>query len=361
MSRFYNFSAGPAMLPQAVMEQIQAELLDWHQVGASVMELSHRSKEFKSVAEHTEQLIREILAVPKHYKVLFVHGGGQGQFTSVPMHFLRPNHYAVYLQTGAWSEIAATEAQRYGQVRVALDAKNNGYTAVAPQNSWQDFSDAEYLYYVDNETIHGLEFNNVPETGNIPLVCDMSSNIMSRPIDIEKFGIIFACAQKNLGPAGMSVVIIHEDLVERETAHIVPSFLNYKKLADKGSMVNTPTTFSWYVIGLVCEWIKKHGGVEKMEKNAKARSQLLYDFIDHSEFYINEVHPENRSRMNIPFSLADESLNQKFLEESKAAGLISLKGHRLLGGMRASMYNSMPLEGAKALRDFMQEFVKKYG
>ncbi|MCH9769707.1 MAG: 3-phosphoserine/phosphohydroxythreonine transaminase [Gammaproteobacteria bacterium] len=361
MSRIYNFSAGPAMLPTEVMQQVQTELLDWQGLGASVMEVSHRSKEFIALAEKVEQELRDLLGIPNNYKVLFLHGGAQAQFSMIPMHFLTESGYAAMAKTGLWSKIAVAEAERFGAVKTVVDVAVAGSKKIPDQSSWENYNDADYLYYCDNETVHGLEFNKVPDSKDVPLVCDMSSNILTRPIDINRFGLIFACAQKNMGPSGLCVVIIRDDLIEKSPVQTIPRIFNYKLQAEKQSMLNTPATFPWYVLGLVCEWVKKQGGIEKMHQLAQQRSSVLYELIDQSDFYNNSIVAENRSRINVAFNLKDESLNQQFLDAAKAQGLMGLKGHRAVGGMRASMYNSMPLDGAKKLHDFMIEFAEQVG
>ena len=356
MNRPYNFSAGPAALPLEVLQKVQAELLDWQNFGASILEISHRSPEFMALAKVIEANCRELLSIPDNYQVLFMHAGGQGQFSIVPMHYLTSNGYGAYIKTGSWSEISAVEAKRFGRVKVIADSANANYDSIPVPRTWQDFKDADYLYYVDNETIHGVEFGFIPETGEVPLICDMFSNLLSRPVDVSRYGLIFACVQKNLGPAGLTLVIIRDDLLQREPAHIIPKVLDYRLQAEKKSLVNTPPIFPWYVTGLVLDWVKQQGGVKVMATQADQRAKRLYNFIDGHDFYQNSVDLAARSRMNVIFHLNDESLNDNFLQAAKQAGLLGLKGHRLLGGMRASLYNSMPMAGVEALIDFMDDF-----
>ena len=356
----YNFAPGPAMLPRGVMEQAQRELLDWKGTGMSVMEISHRSKEFLALAEESEADLREILGIPGNYKVLFLQGGATSQFSMVPMNLLKEGLTADYVHTGNWSGKALKEAQRFGTVNVAASSKDVNFTTIPDRASWQLSDKAAYVYYCSNETIGGLEFHETPDVGNRPLVCDLTSHALSRPIDVSKYGIIIAGSQKNIGPSGLVIVIIREDLIGATSAHL-PSLYDYAIMAENASMYNTPATFSWYMAGLVFKWIKAQGGLAAMERNAIARSESLYQAIDTSDFYSNPVDRRYRSRMNVPFTLADATLDGKFLAEAKTAGLEALKGHRSVGGMRASIYNAMPQAGIDALIDFMRDFEKRNG
>lgn len=356
----YNFSPGPAMLPGTVMEQVQAELLDWQGTGVSVMEVSHRSKDFLSIAEQSEADLRSLMAIPANYKILFLHGGATSQFAMVPMNLLAGGKTADYLCTGVWSVKALQEARRHGNVNIAASSEADNYLSIPPRETWRLSSQPEYLYYTSNETITGVEFPSVPDVGAVPLVADMTSDFLSRPLDVSRFGVIFAGAQKNIGPAGLVVVIIREDLIGEPSTGL-PSMYDYAVMAQSGSMYNTPPTFNWYVAGLVFQWVKQQGGVEVMEQNSIKRSAKLYQLIDASGFYHNPIAPEYRSRMNVTFTLADNGLEGLFLQEAGANGLACLKGHRLVGGMRASMYNAMPEAGVDRLIDFMREFERRHG
>ncbi len=355
MDNVFNFSAGPAALPKPVMEKAQAELLNWQNLGTSVMEVSHRGKEFIQVAAEAEQDLRDLLRVPDNYKVLFCHGGARAQFAAVPMNLLGSKSKATYIDAGFWAESAIDEAQKYCEVdkfdaKVELDGK----LAVKPATEWSIADDAAYVHFCPNETIDGVEIFDLPQTDK-PIVADMSSNILSREIDVSKYGVIYAGAQKNIGPSGICIVIVRDDLLDL-ASDILPSLLNYKILAEKDSMFNTPPTFAWYLSGLVFKWLKEQGGVAALEQINREKAALLYNYIDSSEFYRNNIHPQNRSRMNVPFQLAKPELDELFLEQAKARGLVALKGHRVVGGMRASIYNAMPLEGVQALVEFMREF-----
>ncbi|MEX2962379.1 3-phosphoserine/phosphohydroxythreonine transaminase [Microbulbifer sp. TYP-18] len=357
--RKFNFSAGPAALPEAVLLQAQRELLDWGGRGCSVMEVSHRSPEFTEVAETAEQDLRDLLAIPQNYRVLFLHGGATAQFSAVPWNLLGGgDRVADYIRSGHWADKAIAEARRYGQVNVVASSEDRGFTYVPGPASWRQSENAAYLHYTPNETIGGVEFDYVPEV-TCPLVADMSSNILSRPVAVEKFGMIYAGAQKNIGPSGLAVAIVRDDLLDRALPGI-PRSLNWKVAADAGSMDNTPPTFAWYLSALVFKWIKGQGGVEAMAEQSLRKSSLLYDFIDRSDFYSSPVERGSRSRMNVPFTLADAALDHLFLQESKAAGLLNLKGHRSVGGMRASLYNAVPVEAVEALLMFMAEFEQRY-
>lgn len=359
MSRIFNFSAGPATLPQAVLEQAQAEMLDWNGSGMSVMEMSHRSKEYISIAEQAEADLREILAIPNNYKVLFLQGGASSQFAMVPMNLLGDSNQADYFKTGIWSKKAIAEAKRYCDVNIVTDSEANGFTDISDQNTWNLNSNAAYVHYTPNETINGLEFQSIPDVGDKPLVADMSSTILSRPLDVSKFGVIYAGAQKNIGPAGLTIVIIREDLVNN--ANTPPTMFSYKTHADADSMYHTPPTYGWYLAGLVFKWIKDLGGLTAMAKHNQAKAENLYAAIDNSDFYNNPINPAYRSWMNVPFTLANADLNKDFLAEAKTHGLVTLAGHRSIGGMRASIYNAMPKDGVQALIDFMNDFETRNG
>ncbi len=360
MTRKYNFSAGPAALPEVVLQQAREEMLDWHGCGMSVMEMSHRGKEFMSIAEAAEQDLRDLLAVPDNYKVLFLQGGASSQFAMVPMNLLRGKQAADYINTGAWSKKAIAEAKRFCSVNVAASSEAENFTTVPDQSDWQTSPDAAYLHYTPNETIGGVEFPFIPDTGDVPLVADMSSTILSRPLDVSRFGVIYAGAQKNVGPAGLTIVIIRDDLIG-ETLPGTPAMFDYKIHADAGSMYNTPPTYSWYLAGLVFQWLKQQGGLAAMAEINQRKADKLYAAIDQSGFYSNPVDPACRSWMNVPFTLANPELDQTFLNEAAEQGLVTLKGHRSVGGMRASIYNAMPEEGVDALIAFMAEFERKYG
>jgi phosphoserine aminotransferase len=360
MARVYNFSAGPAMLPEPVLSRARDEMLEWRGSGMCVAEMSHRGKEFMSIAARAEADLRELLAVPSNYKMLFLQGGASTQFAAVPMNLLRGATSADYLNTGSWSKKAIAEARRYGQVHVAASTEADRFTRAPRQDELTLSDDAAYVHYTPNETIEGVEFPYVPEVGDKPLVADMSSTILSRPIDVSRFGLIYAGAQKNIGPAGLVIVIVREDLLG-QTLPGTPTMLDYKVQADNDSMYNTPPTYAWYLAGLVFEWLKGLGGLEAMGKINARKAELLYKTIDDSGFFKNPVEPASRSWMNVPFTLADPELDETFIKEAKAANLTTLKGHRSVGGMRASIYNAMPQEGVEALVGFMQEFERKHG
>ena len=360
MSRVFNFSAGPAMVPQEVLERAREEMLDWQGSGMSVMEMSHRDKEFMSIASKAEADLRELMAVPANYKVLFLQGGASSQFANIPMNLLRGKNSADYINTGAWSKKAISEAKKYCKVNVVASSEDANFTYAPAQSVLKLNGDAAYVHYCPNETIGGVEFPYVPETGNVPLVADMSSTILSRPVDVSKFGMIYAGAQKNIGPAGLTVVIVREDLIG-QVIDGTPTMSDYKTHADNESMYNTPPTYSWYLAGLVFEWLKGKGGLKGMAAINKAKAEKLYAAIDGSDFYQNPVAVESRSWMNVPFTLANADLDKKFLEEAKKVGLVTLKGHRSVGGMRASIYNAMPMAGIDALVSFMADFEKRNG
>src|SRR5580692_5245407 len=356
--RAFNFSPGPAVLPLPVLEQTQGELLDWHDSGMSVMEISHRGKAFTQVAEEAEADLRELLSVPANYRVLFLQGGASAQFSLVPMNLAAPHSTVDYVNTGHWSHRAMEEAARYCAVHVAGDAGGN-YTRVPPQSELRLSDGAAYAHYTPNETISGVEFGYIPETGRVPLVADMSSSILSRPIDVSRFGLIYAGAQKNIGPSGLTVVIVRDDLIGRADPK-TPRVFDYKAVADASSMLNTPPTFAWYMAGLVFKWLKSGGGLPAATERNRIKAQTLYAAVDGSRLYENSVARDARSRMNVTFTLHRPELDAVFLAEAAAAGLHGLKGHRVLGGMRASLYNAMPLAGVEALCAFMHDFERRH-
>ncbi len=360
MSRVFNFSAGPAALPAEVLEQLRNEMLDWHGQGMSVMEMSHRGKAFVGIAQQAESDLRELLAVPANYKVLFLQGGATAQFAAIPYNLTKTDSVADYLNTGAWSKKAIGEAKRYCKVNVAADAAEGNYSSIPARATWKLTPGAAYVHYTPNETIGGVEFHSVPDVGDVPLVADMSSTILSRPVDVSRFGVIYAGAQKNIGPAGLVVVIVREDLLGRARPD-TPTVFDWKAMAADGSMLNTPATYSWYVAGAVFQWLKRQGGLAAMEKHNRAKAEKLYTAIDGSGFYRNPVQRECRSWMNVPFVLPNAELDKPFLEGAKAAGLVSLEGHRSVGGMRASIYNAMPMAGLDALVEYMKEFQRRHG
>jgi phosphoserine aminotransferase len=357
MSRIFNFSAGPAMLPADVLARAGDELLDWHGSGMSVMEMSHRGKEFISIAAEAEKDLRELLAIPASYKVLFLQGGATLQFAQVPMNLLHGKGKADYINTGEWSKKAIKEAKAYCDVHVAASSEDKNFTYAPKQ--WNVRKDAAYVHVCTNETIGGVEYHEVPKC-EVPLVADMSSHFLSRPIDISKYGLIYAGAQKNVGPAGLTLVIVREDLIGK-AAKGTPSVMDYKAQAEADSMLNTPATYAMYIAGLVFKWLKQLGGVPAIEQQNMAKAKLLYDFLDQSRFFTNPVAKEDRSRMNIPFTLKDAALDEAFLKGAAQKGMVQLKGHRSVGGMRASIYNAMPLEGVQALVAYMKEFEQEHG
>ncbi len=357
--RVFNFAAGPATLPLEVLEQARAELIDWNASGMSVMEVSHRSKAFVAVAEQAHQDLRELLAVPNNYKILFLQGGATGQFAFIPMNLAGADATADYVNTGQWSKKAIGEAKRYCKVNVAADAGGN-YSTVPTQASLKLTADAAYFHYTPNETIGGVEFSYVPQTGAVPLVADFSSTILSRPIDVSKFALLYAGAQKNIGPSGLVVVVVREDLIGKARLE-TPSVFDYKAMADDHSMLNTPPTFGWYMAGLVFQWLKKQGGLAAIGAHNQRKAEALYAAIDASPFYANPVEKHSRSWMNVPFTLAKPDLEKDFLQGAAKAGLTNLEGHRSVGGMRASIYNAMPLAGVEALISYMKEFERTHG
>ena len=360
MTRVFNFSAGPAALPEPVLRQAALEMLDWHGSGMSVMEMSHRGKEFMSIHAQALGLLRELLAVPDNYHVLFMQGGAIAENAIVPMNMLRGHASADYVDTGEWSKRSIQEARRYGQVNVAASGAQSGYIDIPPTSSWRLDPQAAYVHICANETINGVEYHHMPDVGAVPLVADMSSNLLSRPVDVSKYGLIYAGAQKNIGPAGLTIVIVRDDLVG-QALPCTPTAFDYKVVADNDSMYNTPPTYSIYMAGLVFQWLKEQGGLAAMEARNRAKAQLLYDAIDASGFYSNPVAKPSRSWMNVPFKLKDASLDDAFLKGAQAEGLVQLKGHRLLGGMRASIYNAMPLEGVQALVAYLKAFEQRFG
>lgn len=357
MSRVYNFSAGPATLPEAVLKQVQHDMLDWQGSGMSVMEMSHRGKAFVSIAEKAEADLRELLNVPSNYKVLFLQGGASGQFAGIPMNLLGSKTAADYVVTGSWGKKAVKEAGKYCDAQIVAQPEG-AFTSIPDQAGWTTRSDAAYLHYTPNETIEGVEYDFVPDSGDVPLVADFSSSFLSQPIDVSRYGLLYAGTQKNVAPAGMVIVIVREDLLGSAAA-TTPMVLDYTKQADADSMLNTPPCFTWYVAGLMFDWIKQQGGLEAMAQINQRKAAALYQTIDNSDFYANPVDVPARSRMNVPFTLADSALDGEFLKQAEAAGLTTLKGHRSVGGMRASIYNAMPEAGVQALIDFMGDFASR--
>lgn len=360
MSRAYNFSPGPAVLPLEVLDKIREDIPDWNGSGMSVMEVSHRGKAFMDVAAKAEQDVRDLLDIPDDYHVLFMQGGATLQFAMAPLNLSQSGDTVDYLQTGSWSQKAIAEASRYCSVNIAADSSDSNFCHIPPPSEWRTSENAAYLHYTPNETIGGVEFHFVPDTGEVPLVADMSSTILSRPIDVSRFGVIYAGAQKNIGPAGITLVIVRNSLLDRMRAD-APTLMTYKAYADSGSMTNTPPTFAWYVAGLVFDYLKRRGGLAAVAEVNERKAARLYQVIDDSDFYSNPVRPDARSWMNVPFILRDAELDRKFLDGAELAGLTNLKGHRSVGGMRASIYNAMPEEGVDALIEFMQEFEQANG
>ena len=360
MERIFNVSAGPAALPQEVLEQAREELVNWRGCGMSVMEMSHRGKEYMGIQAEAEADLRELMGIPANYKVLFLQGGASSQFAMVPMNLYRGKASADYLNTGEWSKKAIKEAKKYGAVNVVASSEDKNFSYAPTQDAWKLDPNAAYVHYTPNETIGGVEIFWTPETGNVPLVADMSSNILSRPIDVSRFGLIYAGAQKNIGPAGLTIVIVRDDLLG-ETVKGTPTMFDYKIAADNDSMYNTPPTYAIYIAGLVFKMLKAKGGIAAMEAVNRAKAKLLYDALDASSFYASPVAVDNRSLMNIPFTLKDAALDDEFIKGAKARGMVQIKGHRSVGGMRASIYNAMPVEGVQALVDWMKAFEKLHG
>ena len=358
--RVYNFSPGPAVLPEEVLVQAREEMLDWQGSGMSVMEMSHRGKEFMSIAERARTDLRDLLGIPANYKALFLQGGASAQFAAVPLNLLRGKNRADYVHTGEWAKKAIGEAKKFCAVSIAASSEDENFTYAPRQPAWRLDPAAAYVHYTANETIGGVEFQWVPDTGAVPLVCDLSSSVLSRPLDVGKFGAIYAGAQKNIGPAGLTIVIVREDLIGH-AALGTPSVFDYKVQADNDSMYNTPPTYAIYIAGLVLQWLKAKGGLAAMEKINVAKAGLLYDLLDSSGFYRSPVARDDRSRMNVPFTLSDSARDDAFLKQAAQQGLTQLKGHRSVGGMRASIYNAMPLAGVKALVEFMRDFERRQG
>ena len=360
MERIYNFSPGPATLPTSVLERARDELLNWRSTGMSVMEVSHRGKEFLELAERSVATFRELLAIPDNYRILFLQGGATMQFAALPLNLAGSGDIADYVTTGNWGVKAVGEARRYLRANEAATGRDGNFTSIPDPATWRVSDDARYLHLVANETVVGVEFHEVPEVSDAPIVADMSSTLLSRPVDINRFGVIYAGAQKNIGPPGVTVVIVREDLLGRARPE-TPTVVNYQVMADTDSMSNTPPTFAWYVAGLVLEWVREQGGLDAMAERNHRKASKLYAAIDGSDFFDNPVDPACRSWMNIPFTLADTSLDAVFLKESAEAGLANLKGHRLVGGMRASIYNALPEAGVDALIAFMSDFGARHG
>ncbi|GHE37904.1 3-phosphoserine/phosphohydroxythreonine transaminase [Vulcaniibacterium thermophilum] len=361
MSRAFNFSAGPATLPEPVLRQAQAEMLEWRDARASLVELSHRGAEFIEVAQQAEADLRRLLSIPADYAVLFLQGGATAQQALIPLNFAEPGQAADYVLSGHWGKTAVKQARPYVDVRIAASSEAGGFRDIPPREAWTLTPGAAYVHITANETIHGVEFRGAPEVGEVPLVADFSSSIASEPIDVSRYGVIYAGAQKNLGPVGITVVIVRRDLLERAGQPRADIF-DYRSHARSESMLNTPPTWNWYVLGLTVKWMLDEGGVEEFARRNARKAAMLYEVIDGSGgFYRNEVAPHARSRMNVPFFLREEALDKLFLAESKAAGLLALKGHRALGGMRASIYNAMPEEGVRALAEFMRDFQRRHG
>ena len=355
MTRVFNFSAGPAALPEVVLQQAAAEMLDWHGSGMSVMEMSHRGKEFIAIHAQAEKDLRELMGIPANYKVLFLQGGAIGENAIVPMNLLRGKASFDIVNTGEWSKKTIKEGKKYAKVNVVATSEADNFTSVPAFETWKRDPDAAYLHICSNETIGGVEYNFTPDTGDVPLVADMSSNILSRPIDVSKYGLIYAGAQKNIGPAGLTIVIVREDLIG-QALPITPSAFDFKQQADADSMYNTPPTYAIYIAGLVFQWIKAQGGLAAMEAHNRKKAAVLYDYLAASSFYSNPIAEGCRSLMNVPFRLKDEALDEAFLKGAKERGMVQLKGHRSVGGMRASIYNAMPVAGVEALVAYMKEF-----
>ena len=360
MSRAFNFSAGPAALPESVLRLAADEMLDWHGSGMSVMEMSHRGPEFISIHAEAEALLRELLAIPANYKVLFLQGGAIGENAIVPMNMLRGRSAADYVDTGEWSKKSIKEAKKYCTVNVAASAADSGYTRVPPRETWKLDPNAAYVHICANETIGGVEYHWTPDTGAVPLVADMSSNLLSRPVEVPKYGLIYGGAQKNIGPAGLTIVIVRDDLLGGALP-ITPSAFDYTLQAEADSMLNTPPTYAIYVAGLVFRWIKDQGGLPAIEAKNRAKAALLYDYLDSTSFYSSPVAKADRSLMNVPFRLKDDSLDKAFLKGAEERRMLQLKGHRSVGGMRASIYNAMPVEGVRALVEYMKDFEARHG
>lgn len=359
MTRVFNFSAGPAALPEPVLRQAADEMLDWHGSGMSVMEMSHRGKEFISIHAEAEALLRELLAIPKNYKVLFMQGGAIGENAIVPMNMLRGRSSADYIDTGEWSKKSIKEAKKYAKINVAASSAADGYTSIPERGTWKLDPGAAYVHICSNETIGGVEYHFTPDVGDVPLIADMSSDILSRPVDVAKYGLIYGGAQKNIGPAGLTIVIVRDDLLGGALP-ITPSAFDYTQQAEADSMLNTPPTYAIYIAGLVFNWIRQRGGLAAMEAHNRAKAAVLYDYLDASAFFVSPVRKDCRSLMNVPFKLKNESLDGEFLKGAEQRGMLQLKGHRSVGGMRASIYNAMPVEGVQALVAYMKEFEARH-
>jgi phosphoserine aminotransferase len=360
MTRVFNFSAGPATLPESVLRQAADEMLDWHGSGMSVMEMSHRGKEFIAIHAEAEKLMRELMAIPANYKVLFLQGGAIGQNAFVPMNLLRGKTSADYVNTGEWSKKSIKEAKKYCAVNVAASAEAGHFTSIPKQAEWKLDPHAAYVHICSNETIGGVEYHWTPDTGGVPLVADMSSNILSQPVDVSRYGLIYCGAQKNIGPSGLTIVIVRDDLIG-QALPITPSAFDLKIQADNDSMFNTPPTYAIYIAGLTLQWLKAQGGLTAMQAHNRAKAALIYDYLDTTSFYTSPIAREDRSLMNVPFKLPDEKLDSPFLKGAEERGMLQLKGHRSVGGMRASIYNAMPIEGVKALVAYMKEFEAAHG
>lgn len=359
-TRIYNFSPGPAMLSREVLERAREEMLNWHGSGMSVMEMSHRGNEFMAIAARAEAGLRELMRIPAHYKVLFLQGGATLQFAMAPINLLRGKKTADYIYTGEWSKKAIAEAKKFCAVNIAASSEDAKFTCAPAQDQLRLNPKAAYVHYTPNETICGVEFQWIPDTGRVPLAADMSSNILSRAVEVSRFGLIYAGAQKNIGPAGLTIVIVREDLIGWALPGM-PSMLDYKVHAENNSMYNTPPAYALYMAGLNFEWLKENGGIAAMEKRNIEKAKLLYDFLDNNRFFHNPVRKSDRSRMNVPFTLKNAALEEEFLNQARERGMVQLKGHRLVGGMRASIYNAMPIEGVQTLVGFMREFEEKHG
>ncbi|TMH58119.1 MAG: 3-phosphoserine/phosphohydroxythreonine transaminase [Betaproteobacteria bacterium] len=358
--RVFNFSAGPAVMPEDVLRTAAAEMLDWHGSGMSVMEMSHRGKEFISIYDKAQADLRGLLKIPANYKILFLQGGAIAENAIVPMNLLLGRSTADYVNTGEWSKKSIKEAKKYCTVNVAASSEDQNFTYVPARETWELTREAAFVHVCTNETIGGVEYQWTPDTGDVPLVADMSSHIMSRVIDVSGYGVIYGGAQKNMGPAGLTLVIVREDLLDRALP-MTPTAFHWKEQAAADSMVNTPATYAIYVAGLVFEWLQAQGGIEAIERKNIAKAELLYEYLDATSFYVNPVRKEDRSRMNVPFKLSDESLDEAFLKGAKERGMVQLKGHRSVGGMRASIYNAMPIEGVRTLVEYMQDFEQRHG
>ena len=360
MTRIFNFSPGPATLPESVLRQAADEMMDWHGSGMSVMEMSHRGKEFMGIHAETEANLRELMGIPGNYKVLFMQGGAIGENAIVPMNLIRSGGSADYVNTGEWSKKSIKEAKSYGKVNIAASGEAGNFVSIPKQSQWKLDPGASYVHICSNETIGGVEYHWTPDTGKVPLVADMSSNILSRPIDVSRYGLIYAGAQKNMGPSGLTVVIVRDDLLGHALP-ITPSAFNYQTQAENDSMYNTPPTYAIYIAGLVFKHVKERGGLAAMAEHNRAKAKVLYDYLDQSRFFSNPVAKDDRSLMNVPFKLKDEGKDEAFLKGAQARGMIQLKGHRSVGGMRASIYNAMPIEGIRALVQYMKEFEAQHG